>query len=65
MRPQKIILLQGGGTPRVERGSWVGHETPVKGYFQKNSETIKLYDLGGRKAQNRRKMVMQNFTFCD
>lgn len=65
MRPQKIILLQGGGTPRVERGSWVGHETPLKGYFQKNSETIKLYDLGGRKAQNRRKMVMQNFTFCD
>ena len=65
MRPQKIILLQGGGTPRVERGSWVGHETPLKGYFQKNSETIKLYNLGGRKAQNRRKTVMQNFTFCD
>ena len=67
MRPQKIILLQGGGggTPRVERGSWAGHETPLKGYFQKNSETIKIYDLGGRKAQNRRKTVMQNFTFCD
>lgn len=65
MRPQKIILLQGGGTPRVERGSWVGHETPLKGYFQKNSETIKIYGLGGRKAQNRRKTVMQNFTFCD
>ena len=65
MRPQKIILQQGGGTPRVERGSWGGYETPLKGYFPKNSETIKLYDLGGRKAQNRRKMVMQNFTFCD
>lgn len=64
MRPQKIILLQGGHT-KGGKGELGGHETPLKGYLKKNSETIKIYDLGGREAQNRRKTVMQNFTFCD
>ena len=32
MRPQKIILLQGGHT-KGGKGELGGHETPLKGYF--------------------------------
>ena len=41
MRPQKIILLQGGHT-KGGKGELGGHETPLKGYFKKTLKQSKF-----------------------